>query len=30
MRLHTLTVRAFGPFAGQKHVDFDRDRKSVV
>lgn len=24
MRLHTLTVRAFGPFAGQEHVDFDR------
>ncbi|MBE3001387.1 SMC family ATPase [Nocardiopsis sp. HNM0947] len=24
MRLHTLTVRAFGPFAGQEQVDFDR------
>lgn len=24
MRLHTLTVQAFGPFAGQEHVDFDR------
>ncbi|MFB9801244.1 AAA family ATPase, partial [Streptomonospora salina] len=24
MRLHTLTVRAFGPFAGTETVDFDR------
>ena len=23
MRLHHLTVRAFGPFAGEEHVDFD-------
>ncbi|WP_017612697.1 AAA family ATPase [Nocardiopsis salina] len=24
MRLHTLTMRAFGPFSGQEQVDFDR------
>ncbi|GAA1929263.1 SMC family ATPase [Streptomyces sodiiphilus] len=24
MRLHRLTVRAFGPFAGTHHIDFDR------
>ena len=24
MRLHTLTVTAFGPFAGTERVDFDR------
>ncbi|TMZ61640.1 SMC family ATPase, partial [Klebsiella pneumoniae] len=24
MRLHTLTVQAFGPFAGTETVDFDR------
>ncbi|HEY6794867.1 MAG TPA: AAA family ATPase, partial [Kineosporiaceae bacterium] len=23
MRLHQLTVTAFGPFAGTEHVDFD-------
>jgi exonuclease SbcC len=24
VRLHILTLRAFGPFAGEQHVDFDR------